>query len=448
MIDWRVAGRCVSALAGQPDRTLAALAESVRAAPCYQNTGFPLSPMPVFVGHAKAVEVVPSLERYVALLCKIIRLYREQPDVRAWYGLCPAAETLIAADRGFGDTVPVCRLDGYLEQGSERLRLLENNADAPAGTLFTPRINHIVRDVLTRVWGKGPAWSSLTFAAETALLDLLLGGLMAPATARVAILQLEERVSAESKEMARRFTGGGVDAFVADPRAVCVRGGRVYFGAERADVCWNKVNTVQWRTAVETDPALVRNWADAVATGGLRHVNPFAARYVAESKLTLALPREPRFTSLFDQAELDLVDLLVPWSVRLDGDGSTEDGARPLHEDMLDQPANYVVKQPYDIRGDGVVVGRAATRREWERAVTAARRDRLLVQRHVPPASYPVLRAGEEPVLAAMPISFDTFVFGGRVVGFGSKASFNARLNVFQGGRKLAVHVVDKSGEE
>jgi hypothetical protein len=41
-----------------------------------------------------------------------------------------------------------------------------------------------------------------------------------------------------------------------------------------------------------------------------------------------------------------------------------------------------------------------------------------------------------------MAISMDTYVLNGRVRGFGSKASLNPRVNVFQGGRKLAVHVI------
>jgi hypothetical protein len=52
-----------------------------------------------------------------------------------------------------------------------------------------------------------------------------------------------------------------------------------------------------------------------------------------------------------------------------------------------------------------------------------------------------VFQAGRTPPVVAMPVSFDTFVMNGRVCGFGAKGSLNARLNVFQGGQKLAVHV-------
>jgi hypothetical protein len=75
-------------------------------------------------------------------------LTRQLPELRRWYALGPAAESLIDADRHLPDEVTICRLDGYLEQGTERLHLLENNADAPAGTLFSARINRLVGELL------------------------------------------------------------------------------------------------------------------------------------------------------------------------------------------------------------------------------------------------------------------------------------------------------------
>lgn len=445
MIDWLLGSRVAAALAEHPDRTASVLAGVLDAAPCFQNAGYPVSPLPLYARHADAAAWVPVAERYVALLGKIVRLYREEEEIRRWYALSPAAEALIAADRRLDDSVPVCRLDGYLEQGTERLRLLENNADAPAGTLFSPRVNHLVQQVLDGTGGPAPACSPLTFTAETALLDLLgqtLGRAgLSPGDPRVAVLQFAGQANRESHEMARTFRAAGGYAVVADPRELRLDGDRVRFGTERVNVCWNKVNTVGWRTVVEPDPDLVQRWTAALSGGAFVHVNPFGARYVAESKFSLALPQDPRFAALFTAAERQLVDTLLPWARRLAKDAVADDEQTPLRQDVLDRQNEYVIKEPYDIRGDGVTVGRAVRRTTWEEAVGRAMEGGLLAQRYVAPTGYPVLRAGQAPLMVAMPVSFDTFVFGGRVVGFGSKASLNARLNVFQGGQKLAVHV-------
>lgn len=444
MIDWAAAAGWTAALAASPDRTAAAAAAAVDRAAPFRNAEFSLSPLPLFADHATAAGLVPVLQRYVELLGKILRLYREELEIRQWYGLSPAAEALIAADRALGDTVPVCRLDGYLEQGSERLQLLENNADAPAGMLFTPRVNAVVRDALAAAGCPGPAWSELTFAKETALLDVLLDCLrragLGDGEPRVAVLQFAGRSNRESPQMAAAFQAAGVPAVVADPRDIRLAGGRVWFGSEPVNVCWNKVNTVGW-SEVESDPALVARWVEALSAREFVHVNPFAARYVAESKLTLALPREPRFEALFSAEERALVDTLLPWARRLTKDAVTQAGQARLLPDVLERQSEYVIKEPYDIRGDGVTVGLGLSRGAWEQAVGRALDDQLIVQSYVAPSGYPVVRPGERPEVVAMPTSFDTFVLGGRVRGFGAKASLNRRLNVFQGGQKIAVHV-------
>jgi hypothetical protein len=445
MIDWLAASRCTAELQESPARTQAALAQAVAAAPCFQNTDFPLPPMPLYAAHAAAASVLHDLEAYVTLLGRITGLYREHAEIRRWYGLGPAAESLILADTRLGDTVPVCRLDGYLEQGTERLWLLENNADAPAGTLFSPRINGIARGLLAELGVQTPELSPLTFSAEMALPDtltvLLKQAGQTVGDPRVAVLQFTGAANRESHELVRTLRAAGLFAIVADPRDMQVRSGRVCFGGEPVDVCWNKINTVGWRAVVEPDQDLCPRWSAVLRDAPFVHVNPFGARYIAESKLTLTMPREPAFTGLFSAAEHALLDRLLPWARRVTREATAADGTSSLFDEISGRPGDYVIKEPYDIRGDGVTVGRAVSQRDWTDAVARALANQLVAQRYVAPSAYPVIQAEQVPGVVCMPISFDTFVMDGQVCGFGSKASLNARVNVFQGGRKLAVHV-------
>jgi hypothetical protein len=445
MIDWPTALTYAAAVTGSPARTQAVVAEVLRTAPVFRNKEFPLSVLPVVIRHSAAVTYVRSAEAYVELLDKIVRLYVAEEEVRRWYGLDAAAEALVLADQRLGGDVAVCRLDGYLEQGTERPFLLENNADAPAGTLFTARINELVRCALDAAGVPTRALSPLTYAGEGSLLAALVdcvrrAGDSDPAD--VAILQPTGAANRESIETALALQGLGINAFVADPRTVEVSGPRVSFGGRPADVCWNKVNTASWRRLVGADPDVVQTWMRAVDATSFVHVNPFGARYVAENKLSLALPQEARFAHLFTAAERELAVRFLPWAARLTKESTAPEGAMSLYDDLLERPADYVLKEPYDIRGDGVSIGRSIGRDAWEKAAGRALAEHHLVQRYLPPASYPTLRAGD-PAVVSMPISMDTYVFNGRVHGFGSKASLNARVNVFQGGQKLAVHVVD-----
>jgi hypothetical protein len=449
-IAWpRVLGDARDLLA-RPDRTGTAAETVLAGAPCFQNRDFPLSPLPVLVRGEAAEELRPLLERYGDLLGHVVRLYREHPEVRAWFGLPPAAERLIAADPGPGDAPWVCRLDGYLEQGSERLVLLENNADAPAGTLFTARVNDTVRQVAQEVIpGADTARSPLTYGGP----DRFLTGLLAAASAaasripgkagdphRVAILQPEGAASPESAEMAAEFRERGLDAFLADPRHLRVAGGQARFGSRTADLCWNKVNTVAWN-AMAADPEIVRAWEHALRETPMVHVNPFGSRYVAENKLSLAFVQQPRFASLFDEEQRTLAARLLPWTRRTAPGATAPDGHTPLEEHLLEEQTGYVLKEPYDIRGDGVTIGGDVPRGVWRAAVGRAFAEGHIAQRRIVPLRYPVLTAGSDRV-EMMAISLDAYLLGGRLAGFGSKASHHAKVNVFQGGRKLAVHVL------
>jgi uncharacterized circularly permuted ATP-grasp superfamily protein len=450
LIDWGTALEAAARLAAAGPRLARAIERAQAAAPVFRNRDYPLSPLPLFLRDSAVTRVGHQLEDYVRLLEKAAALYLADKGVRAWYGLPPSATELIEAEaagqgRDRATRIGVCRLDGYLERDGERLRVLENNADAPAGTLFTPRVHTVVRSVLDAAAVPVPPHAAGTVPYEAALLDAVGPGL---AEARrqgrapsLAVLQPRGAENRESLEMTAAFRALGVDAFVADPREVTVRAGRARVGGRAIDACWNKVNTVAWQRLAHSDPNLTSRWRRVLRESDLFHLNPFLVRCVAESKLTLAMVQEPRFAPLFTAAERALAAGLLPWSRRVEPGGG-------LPERLLEHQHDYVLKEPYDIRGDGVTIGGAVSRSQWAEAVGRAVKDAGVVQRYVAPAAYPVLSAGahgdERIQVVAMPVSLDTYVLRGQVAFLGSKASLKPRVNVFQGGQKLSVHVVAK----
>lgn len=453
VIAWPQALATAHAMTAHPERVAGAVGAALAKAPCFQNRDFPLSPLPVLVSQQAVRELEPLLTQYVALLGDVVRHYREDEGVRRWYGLPPAAERLVAADPGPGDAPWVCRLDGYLEQGSERLVLLENNADAPAGALFTPRVNAVVDGLLDEVGPKPrPDRTPSTYHDPDLFRRTLLDAAAATAARvpgkngrpeRIAVLQPAGAANRESVEMTGEFRARGLDAFLADPRDLVVTAGQARFGSRTADLCWNKVNTVAWN-AMAGDEEFVATWESALRDTPMVHVNPFGARYVAENKLSLAYVQQPEFASLFSERQRQLAADLLPWTRRVTDRATAEDGRTPLTEDLLERQGAYVLKEPYDIRGDGVTVGDDVPRGAWRAAVRRAAGEGHIAQRRITPLRYPVVTAGSAGI-DTMSISLDTYLLGGRFAGFGSKASHHAKVNIFQGGRKLAVHVT--SGE-
>jgi hypothetical protein len=449
MISWDAALAVAGALRSRGRATSEAVENLTKTAPVFQNKEFPLSPLPLLIGEPAAAVLAEDAQAYVRLLNKIVRLYFDEEQIRAWFNLGDAAQALILADRALGGEVAVCRLDGYLQQRTERHFLLENNADAPAGSMFSARINRLVSDLLATLGIDSPELSPLTYSGDDTLLGVIgecAQRIGAGRPEHIAILQFAGKATRESEEMAKAFSRDGTDAFIADPRELTISGGRAYFGNRPADACWNKINTAGWRGIMEADGELITSWCRALATTGLVSVNPFGSRYIAESKLSLALPREPRFTDLFTDDERELAGRMLPWGRLVTKDAFAADETSSLYDDLVENPGKYVLKQPYDIRGDGVTIGRSASRSGWDDALATAVDEGHLAQAYIAPASYLTYEAATGAIVP-MAVSLDTYVLNGKAAGFGAKASLNSRVNVFQGGQKIAVHVVKAAGD-
>ena len=398
----------------------------------FQNIAYRPSMVPLLVDAHAIGRLVPVVEAYVAALNHTLARYVNEPWVRDWFGLEKGAEELVCAEGEARARVRVCRLDGYVSGG--RLRILENNADAPAGTLFTPRLNEYVAS-----WTAYPVEARLPMeAGEQPFLELLAGSDPPPDQQRVIrVLQPCGAGNRESGEVAAALRHLGYDSRVMDPRDLLAGGERFIDAGRPVDVIWNKINTSTWNALFAGAPGLLDGWARTLAAGQTLHLNGFASRFVAETKRCHAwLSSEEGRQGMPPSLSAAVESLVVP-TVRL-RDTSVPDwlGYGPdVSTIALRERASLVLKVPYDIRGDGVTVGRAVDAGAWSRRVAEVRRQDGVVQQYVEPTEVPVVT----DVLAMMNSSLDWFVIDGRVVGLGSKASSGPLVNLFQGGTKLAV---------
>jgi hypothetical protein len=332
------------------------------------------------------------------------------------------------------------------------VRFLENNTDCPAGILFTERLNLLVDRIVERAApdAAGKLVKLPLDQTDCARQELLAayrqqgGEKEDPA---IAILQIKGRSNVESVEMAEEFSARGTATFVADPREVAVSSNGVEVEGRAADIVWNKVNTVYWNQLVADSPSLLGRWAEAIASRRVCHVNPFGARYVTESKSCAAFFQEPEFARHFEEPEREFLRRVLPWSRKVEGGKVVEYGGeeREITELLLSRQADFVIKEPYDIRGDGVTIGRGVARDQWVEKVESAARAGYTAQEFISGQAYPVLVEVSEMKVSPMTASLDSFMFGGRLRGLGSKAGTGYKVNVFQGGRKLAVRVYDSA---
>lgn len=442
MIDWVRQGRALALVAADPRRAQDIARKVAAASPAHANKDFAVPPLPLFVDQARVPGHAADVEAYARLLGRLLALFGEDHQVQAYFRLRPAELALCLAPARLSGRVWIARLDGYLAEDTLDPVVLENNADAPAGTLFTPRVNALVDTAYGEL---DPAHRPGGFADDRAFVHALLaaaaeGGLDRDEVV-LAVLQPRGAPNRESEELITRCHGLGVEAFLADPREVRVAGERVTFAGRPATLAWNKVNTAGWRRMAAEAPDLESTWRAALGARFV-HVNPFAARFVAESKLALACVQA--FAGKFSAEERALAARLLPWSAKLAPDMTHPKVEADVLAHLADHRGRYVIKEHYDIRGDGVTIGHAVSGTHWRQRLAHGVREGWVVQRHVPPARVPVPDPGGR--VLPMAVSLDSFLFAGRFHGFGAKASQQAKVNVFQGGVKVAVRGFGEDG--
>ncbi|HBK95927.1 MAG TPA: hypothetical protein DD001_00670 [Microcoleaceae bacterium UBA10368] len=452
MIDWYATGSMLAYIHQFHSQVSEMMEEHLSQSPKFQNVSYPITPLPLFLSGEEVDNHQNNVERYVVILEKLCRLYNEHQEIRDYFGLKLEEDKLVRLDCGYNPQIRICRLDGYFDRKDGSLKILENNADSPAGTLFTPRLNGFVSQVIERgLKAKTIQTKSMPLDNPTTFLEQLLatyreyGGTQEQP--RLAILQVAGKSNIESQEMAREFTKQGIPTLVADPREFTFTRTGAEVNGQPIHFVWNKINTCfwDWNSLQVEHPNLLSEWIEAISERKICHVNSFASRYVAENKRCISFFQEPEYKQFFKEEEHSLLQSLLPWSRKLEPDKQVvyEDKDWNLAELLSDRQADFVLKQPYDIRGDGVTIGRSVDRKTWLDRMSLGMRQGFVVQRYIQPMTYPIISFQRKPLVLPMNVSIDSFMFGGRLVGFGSKASLEDKVNLFKGGQKLAVKVVE-----
>jgi hypothetical protein len=163
---------------------------------------------------------------------------------------------------------------------------------------------------------------------------------------------------------------------------------------------------------------------DRIAEGKLAIANPLPGRWIGDNKLCLAAMSDPRFGQLFGADERAAIARLIPYSRKVG------DGVEPA--DLAREPARWVVKGPYDTRGNSVYIGSEHDRGAWELIVRRAAGEGWLAQEMLRPA----VREWQGRQVHQ---DLSVVLLNGRWAGYTSRLSANLRLNVAQGGDRQLV---------
>jgi hypothetical protein len=413
----------------------------------FRNVGYPLFPRLAIVSSAFFEAARYLGETMLQVLEKVIRVFESDSETQEFFRLTPEARDLAAINPGYARRIRISRFDTLLDTASGTLKILENNTDCPAGVIFTGRVMQLMLQMptLVRFIERHAVLREDPIRKADAFIETLLdvfqefrGAHVYPAS--VCLLQPRGRVTNEVRAISRILTDRGLKSVVADPRDMVFTGGALYAGGMPVELIWNKINTVDFE---KLDPAAaMESLLEACRKRVVCHVNSFQARYVTESKLCLAYLLDPRFHKHFTSDELAMVRQAIPWTRRLaDCDVEYRGQKWEVRQLAIEQREQFVLKAAYDIRGDGVTIGRATDSQTWRQLIERCWDRAYVLQEYVEPPKLPVPERSDHS-WAWKKFSLDLFMFNGRFQGFGSKIADGEKLNLFQGGSKLPVFSV------
>ncbi len=358
------------------------------------------------------------------------------PSIRAQFHLADWEEQLIQVEPGFRSPSPTSRMDTFFVPADGTLKLVEYNAETPAGVAYN--------DALTEVFSTLPIMQRFEGRYEVRplpvrhqVLHVLLdayrqwGGRERPT---IAILDWREVPTYSEFVLFRDFfQTHGYPAQIVDPRGVEYRGGALWSAdGARLTLVYKRVLLSELVQRGGVDHPVIQ----AARDGAICLVNSFRSKLL-HKKASFAVLSDEANAALFDAADRQAIEVYIPWT-RLLADRRTQVDGRQV--DLLtyaqDHKDDLVLKPNDEYGGKGVVLGWEVSAEAWQAALRAGLAEPTVIQRRVqqPGEPYPVLADGRLRLSESL---FDTDPFlwnSAYASGCLTRISTAALLNVTAGG--------------
>jgi len=368
------------------------------------------------------------------ILNKAVRLYFEEAQLRARFGLSPEAEELVKIDPGYSQYVVFSRFDSLME--GESLKLLEFNCDAPVGAAYADQLEAaLLSEEL--VWPFAEEHHLAASERVQSILSTLLsvyeefGGYETP---QIAIVEWRHaRTVAESEHMKKYFESKGYKTTIADPRELQYKGGKLYHKGFRVHLIYRAVAFEEILERIDEVQDLLRAYKDKAVC----MVNPLRSR-LASSKQLFSLLTTPEFERFFTENENAMKQQHLPWTRRL-ADAEDFYGHRKvfLIDFLKDEKDTVVLKPSGSSHGARrVYIGRETPDGDWNAAVDKALKEEDWViqeQVSVPAMTVPEV-VNQKLDFAYKKFNFNLLVAGGKYIGGFVRLSDESVVNVATGG--------------
>ncbi|MBC5806623.1 MAG: hypothetical protein DLM53_04690 [Candidatus Eremiobacter antarcticus] len=395
-------------------------------------------------------ERLRELERAVELLWQAFRQIEERAlrdaSLASALGLSAQERLLAAVEPGYNDATVVSRLDTYFR---ERPRVLEYNADSPAGISYQAGQAALMRQT--------PAFARFCqeyrleeMHADRSLRTTLLGVWHEFADARrrdranadepssvptIAVVDLSDAATGPEFELVvRDLQAHDIPAFIAAPEDLRYQSGELSAFGKRIDLVYKRLLVADFLAHFDLRHPLIRAYAD----GAVCVASSFRCT-IAHKKKALAILKDPARAGWFSADQRRAIETLVPATWAADSFAGSDGAARAQNELLL---------KPNDAHGgDGIVLGWDVDAETWLAASAAGMRNGFVVQERVAPrmGTYPVFDLAKPAAgvsLQTLIEDCNAYVFRGRLGGVLTRLSQSQVINVSKGGQAIPTFVL------
>jgi hypothetical protein len=412
----------------------------------HEGRSYPVSLQPFVLDPEWADAARSASEELHRVLERVADLYREDEEVRRFFGPYRRAERWLTAAPSVRPCAGVCRFDGVFIDGT--YRVMETNTCCPGGVIKVGAQFPLWQSVVAEMLGVRPPESGgQPFVTDPMLFvrhlvrmhELQFNAFPAGA----GVVSLNGRYTNEIDLTVAGLDELGVPARHLDATALRrVSGGKVSAGGFEVSLAYHKLDQLEFINSADCF-----DYLDAGAAGDLCFLNPLLAQCVLEDKSVLALISDPRFSDRFGTADQIIIERHVPWTRLVTPGNATDPAGRliSLPEFIIDQRARLIIKPCNLTRGENVTIGALTTADSWNATVgRAVRSGDYVVQQYLPLPAMEVI-TGNPPQAQHMAYELDTYLISGRYAGFLCRTSIDPIVNVGRSG--IMVPVVIKRAD-
>ncbi|MCX4791877.1 glutathionylspermidine synthase family protein [Streptomyces sp. NBC_01221] len=413
----------------------------------FEGRAYPVSPRPFFLEESEAAGVRTTAEKLHNVVDKVVDAYGTSDVVRQHFPHYEKHAHLMMPPEALRPAARVCRFDGVVD-AEGTYKLMETNTACPGGVIQNGITSRLWDQECGAPW-RGPSHEWLPqplesdhYAFVRELLDChraQFGG--DPQFA--VVVNWHGRYTNEVDWMLAQFREHGLRAERVEAEELRYQRGRLTWRGSPVDLAYNKLDQLDL-----VHDAAASEYLRAAADGAVCCLNPLISQCILEDKAVLALLSDDRSAphlglSVEDE---DVIRRHIPWT-RTAGTGMTSDpeGRSVQLLDFAVAAREHLVLKPRHLtRGEGVAIGRWTGADRWAALLADAARSQDYVLQSYQPLSSLTVPESRATAGGEMMHGLDTYLFGGKAVGFQCRASYDPVTNI--GRRGVLLPVVVRKG--